>query len=178
MNYKIKLFDDVRYCTDNNAGEIALQMLQDHGYCLDYAAPSIPDDEVGVNIVLVEETGNEDDPYFWPFSVEEVGDKTNSLTIYGYQFVPAYYEWHLIDKNREVVHNMLDPLDDLLYGDERPMSFDGVLAFCTEQINAANEAYAEDKEYHGIKLDWPLTSEQSEEAASVMAHALYDYYFD
>ena len=93
-----------------------------------------------------------------------------------FQFVPAYYEWHLIDNNGNTLHNMVDPLDELFHEDGLPMNLEEVTDMCAEELHAAENAYAEGNDYNGIMLSEGLSAIEEKKAAQVMAQALYNYY--
>lgn len=93
-----------------------------------------------------------------------------------FTFTPAYYEWHLLDSNGKIVHNMVDPGEDMCHEDGTPLSYDEVLSFVSEDLNAAESNYADGKEYNGIMLEDGFTAPQMKAAAKVMARSLYNYY--
>ena len=98
-----------------------------------------------------------------------------------FSLIPAYYEWHLVDKDtHETLHNLDDPSDDLLYhDDETPKSLDEIISFCQEELISADIAYSEDNDYNGIWLCNEKRLDQIEEipaAAKVMGETLYSYY--
>ena len=94
-----------------------------------------------------------------------------------FKFVPAYYEWHLVDKKGNIWHNMLDPGEDLLEEEEaEPMTLENVIDFCSDELTNAQECYNQGKDYNGIRPESSLTAEELKEAANIMGKALYDYY--
>lgn len=94
-----------------------------------------------------------------------------------FKFVPAYYEWHLVDKKDNIWHNMLDPGEDLLCEENtEPMTLEEVIDFCSDELNNAQMCYNEGEDYNGIHPEISLTADELKEAANIMGKALYDYY--
>jgi len=93
-----------------------------------------------------------------------------------FTFTSAYYEWHLLDGNGKIVHNMVDPSENLCHEDGTPLSYKEVLSFVSGDLNAAESNYADGTAYNGIMLEDGFTASQMKAAANVMAHALYNYY--
>ena len=105
-----------------------------------------------------------------------------------YQFVPAYYEWHFIDKRHpeKVLLNWIEPLEDLYddynketgeYEDEPHLmtEFDEVQGECEAFIERGLNLFEEGTgSYFGVNekdfMQLPVC------AAKVMARALYDHY--
>lgn len=101
-----------------------------------------------------------------------------------YQFVPAYYEWHFVDGDGNVLLNWVDPVESLYYewdedGEylDEPKQFttyDEVLCECQAYIETGDMNLEDDDEYHGVsREDW---EQLPENAAEIMAMALYNYY--
>jgi len=103
-----------------------------------------------------------------------------------YSFVPAYYEWHLIDDNGNVLLNMKDPFEMLfdetdesgqLLEQPRPITtLDGVLDVCKDFIEVEKMC---------LESDYPASTSHGnndsifdlpDNAAEIMAKALFDYY--
>ena len=93
-----------------------------------------------------------------------------------FTFTPAYYEWHLLDRNGRIVHNMVDPLEKLFREDGSQMTLEEVTDICAEDLHAAESAYAEGRYYNGIMLFNGLSALDLKKAAEVMARALCNYY--
>lgn len=102
-----------------------------------------------------------------------------------YQFVGAYYEWHFIDTTTgEVLLVMNDPSDDLYISEDQdgntldepePMDYDQVLALCEGHIETAEANYnGGEDEFEGISE--ALFRKLPDNAAEIMAKALYEYY--
>lgn len=102
-----------------------------------------------------------------------------------YQFVPAYYEWHFINKDGKVLLNWVEPAENLYFeydeeGEEldepRLMTdIDEVLMECESYINFGNMAFNEgETHYNGVCKD--DFAELPKNAADIMAQALYNYY--
>lgn len=107
---------------------------------------------------------------------------------HSYDFIPAYHEWHFIDRENpsHVILNWQDPVDSLCYefseetGDiyEEPLqmtTFNEVLNECDAFINNGLMAFENGEEkYQGVpKKDFmqlPLC------ASRIMAQALYKHY--
>lgn len=92
------------------------------------------------------------------------------------RFIPAYYEWHLVDENGKVLYNLVDPwgwgdpLDDC-------KTLQDVIDVMEEDINVEkmnwNCCGGEPESPHNSLVN-PFTLPDN--AAEVMAQALYDYY--
>ena len=97
-----------------------------------------------------------------------------------FSFIPAYYEWHLIDnETHETLHNIIDPADVLYHDDGTPLSLDELTSLFKEDLITADNAYSENREYNGIWLRDEKRLDQVEEipaAAKVIAETLYNYY--
>lgn len=93
-----------------------------------------------------------------------------------YVFVPSYYEWHLLDEEGNILHNMTDPSEAMLREDGTPLSLTELIDYCAADLHAAEWAYSEGKEYNGIMLDNGFTPAEEKTAAEIMAKALYNYY--
>lgn len=92
------------------------------------------------------------------------------------QFVPAYYEWHLVDENGKVLYNLVDP-----WGWDDPFddckTLQDVIDVMKEDINVEEmnwNCYGGEPECPHNSLVDPFTLPDN--AAEVMAQALYDYY--
>lgn len=99
-----------------------------------------------------------------------------------FSFIPAYYEWHLIDnETHETLHNLIDPVDWLYHEDTTPKSLEELRNFFIEDLIAADIAYSENTEYNGIWLCDEKRLDQLEEipaAAKLIADTLYNYYIE
>ena len=93
------------------------------------------------------------------------------------QFVPGYYEWHLTDKNGNVLHNMTDPSDSLFGENGEPLNYDEITDLCASDLLSAEFYYADGKEYNGVFNENGWTAKEIQAASLVMATALYNYYF-
>jgi hypothetical protein len=97
-----------------------------------------------------------------------------------FSFIPAYYEWHLIDnETHETLHNIIDPADALYHDDGTPLSLEELTSWAKEDLITADNAYSENREYNGIWLRDEKRLDQVEEipaAAKVIAETLYNYY--
>ena len=101
-----------------------------------------------------------------------------------YSFVPAYYEWHFIDDNGNVLLNMKDPSDDiyienningqLLDEPVRFTTYDQMLDFCKDFIEV--EKMCLDIEEDSGQGNDERIFDLPDNAAEIMAHALYDFY--
>jgi len=91
-------------------------------------------------------------------------------------FAPAYYEWHLTDERGNLIHVMADPAEETCHEDGTPCTFEEVEDMCANDLECADRTYEEGEGYNGHYLEDPLTEEETEEAANVMATALYNYY--
>lgn len=101
-----------------------------------------------------------------------------------YSFVPAYYEWHFIDDNGNVLLNMKDPFEVLfdetdesgqLLEQPRPITtLDGVLDVCKDFIEV--EKMCLDSEENSGQGNDERIFDLPDNAAEIMAHALYDFY--
>ena len=108
-----------------------------------------------------------------------------------YAFVPAYHEWHLIDKNEpdKVLLSWIDPVDDLYddynketgeYEDEPHLmtDYDEIWAVCNHFVEATRITLFEEEfeDPHGntkeMVYEWP----EDCILIPILAHALYDYY--
>lgn len=104
-------------------------------------------------------------------------------------FRPTYYEWHLTDGNGRVLLCWVDPADSLyIYNDEdgneldepQAMDYEQVLSECEDYIKSGKEffKFADDDDeregFHGVRRrEWDRLPDN---AAEIMARALYDYY--
>lgn len=99
-----------------------------------------------------------------------------------FSFIPAYYEWHLIDnESHETLHNIIDPIDLLYNDDGTHMSLEELTSWVKEDLIAADMAYSENTEYSGIWLCDEKRLDQVKEipaAAKVIADTLYNYYIE
>lgn len=92
-----------------------------------------------------------------------------------FKFIPAYYEWHLIDtETDEVVYVLDDPTEDLYYEDGTPLPEDAIADFLVSDLKNSNDP-ANDECNH-ILVDTPLTPEEIHEAAKLMANTLFSHY--
>ena len=101
-----------------------------------------------------------------------------------YSFVPAYYEWHLVNKDGDILLNMKDPFEMLfdetdesgqLLEQPRPITtLDGVLDVCKEFIEV--EKMCLDIEEDSGQGNDEHIFDLPDNAADIMAQALYDYY--
>lgn len=101
-----------------------------------------------------------------------------------YSFVPAYYEWHFIDKDGNVLLNMKDPSDGIYIGcdtngqllDEpvRFTTYDQMLDFCKDFIEV--EKMCLDNEEESGQGNDERIFDLPDNAAEIMAHALYYFY--
>lgn len=97
-----------------------------------------------------------------------------------FRFVPAYYEWHLLDEENNILHNWPDPVEDLF--DEEtgePLPPEEIKWLCSEYLEMADEQYAQGEECNGILLNelQRLDEQEMDEATNVMFKAIIDYYF-
>ena len=97
-------------------------------------------------------------------------------TTMNFQFVPAYYEWHLTDDNGNILHNMVDPSECLYNEDGTPMDLESVIDFCSQDLHMADWHYYSEQDYNGILLEENLTERQIKVASKIMGEALYNYY--
>lgn len=95
-----------------------------------------------------------------------------------FSFNSAYYEWHLVDEEGNILHNMVEPLENLFNDDGNPLNLEEIVDLCASDLHCANTNYAENKPYNYVLLDNPLTEEEISEASKVMARRLYGYYID
>ena len=92
-----------------------------------------------------------------------------------YYFVPCYYEWHFIceDAPDEVLLNwtMPEENEDLC----KLKSLDEVYSLCEDYIECGRMNFDMGyKDYHGITKE--MFDKLPENAANIMATALYNYY--
>lgn len=97
-----------------------------------------------------------------------------------FRFVPAYYEWHLLDEENNILHNWPDPVEELF--DEEtgePLPPEEIKWLCSEYLEMADEQYAQGEECNGILLNelQRLDEQEMAEASNVIFKALVDYYF-
>lgn len=103
-----------------------------------------------------------------------------------YQFIPAYYEWHFTDGNGKVLANWNDPVESLYkefdnetgepYDDPQLMTDkDEIELECESFIDTGTMLFDEgETEYNGIaRADFERLPQN---AAAIMAEALYNYY--
>ena len=113
--------------------------------------------------------------------------KMNCSISPNFAFVPGYYEWHFIDmkKPKQILLNWVDPGDSLLVyqdGDgndleePQPMTYEQVLDECEDFINVTKSNFdlGEDDYCHNNKKE--LFDKLPNNAAEIMAKALYNYY--
>lgn len=82
-----------------------------------------------------------------------------------FKFVPAYYEWHLVDADtNEVLFAMDDPSDSMWIDEDTPITPEELQYIC-------RTALEEDE-----KVNDTLTAEEIKTAAKVMFDSLYNYY--
>ena len=91
-----------------------------------------------------------------------------------YAFVPAYYEWHLIEKSNpeKVLFNLVDPIEMCYLDNGKPVDFDDLvneLDFATD--DALRVAYEKNDKEQIENL-----SRIGKCHCYLMARALYDYY--
>ena len=96
-----------------------------------------------------------------------------------FYFKPGYYEWHLTDRNGNILHNMVDPAEDLFNEDGEELTIEEVHSLCYQDLQCADNHYECDEDYNGILLNdlERLDEQEIAEAADVMCDALVDYYF-
>ena len=112
----------------------------------------------------------------WSAIQMEKKKKQYELDAQKYRFVPAYYEWHLVDENGKVLYSMPDPFDELFNE-------------CIECETLDDVRGVVDSELDGEKTNWEINYEGTEErhalvpfdklpksTCELMARALYDYY--
>lgn len=93
-----------------------------------------------------------------------------------FYFAPAYYEWHLTDERGNLIHVMADPAEETCHEDGTPCNYDEIKYLCDSDLESADRSYNEGEGYNGHYLEDPLSKEEMEDAAKVMATALYNYY--
>lgn len=95
-----------------------------------------------------------------------------------FKFKPGYYEWHLVDADTgAVLHNMVDPSDDLFHEDGECLTLDEITDLCANDLLCADFAYNDGISYNGILLtDNSLTMHELLSASRLMGKVLYDYY--
>lgn len=99
--------------------------------------------------------------------------------------MPAYYEWHLVNENGDIMLSMSDPLDSLYYEtdidgnllDEPELftSLDEVLDMCREFIEVEKRCIESDFE-ESVNGNDERIFDLPDNAADIMAQALFDYY--
>lgn len=91
-------------------------------------------------------------------------------------FIPAYYEWHLVDENGKILYAMDDPVDCIFTDDFECKTLEDVLMVVDGLLET---------EENNWKIGYDSTSERQclidfadlpDNTAEVMAQALYDYY--
>lgn len=93
-----------------------------------------------------------------------------------YQFVPAYYEWHLVDEKGKVIYNMIDPSEDCYDGNGEPLTLDELRSFIDGDIRCQTEIWEEKDPDYPSKNLLVSPDELPECADEIMTQALYDYY--
>lgn len=101
-----------------------------------------------------------------------------------YSFVPAYYEWHFVDEKGNVLLNMNDPSEDIYIEDDingqlldepvRFTTYDQMLDFCKDFIEV-EKMCLDNEEDSGHGNDERIF-DLPDNAAEIMAKALFDYY--
>lgn len=97
-----------------------------------------------------------------------------------FRFIPAYYEWHLLDEENNILHNWPDPVEELFDAETgEPIPPEEIKWLCREYLEMADEQYAQGEDYNGILLNelQRLDEQEIAEASNVMFKALVDYYF-
>lgn len=97
-----------------------------------------------------------------------------TINVDNLRFVPAYYEWHLIDVTNpeKVLFNVVDPVEELFDEDGNAYSLEELEHFCSSWM-VGEEHEAENER------DWSRLEELQSippRADRVMAEALYNYY--
>ena len=97
-----------------------------------------------------------------------------------YAFVPAYYEWHLIDTNEpeKVLLNWKDPIEDLFEESHPVKTYDDVWGVCNHFVEATRVTLFEEEfdDPHGNTKEMFNDLPEDSVFIPIMAHALYDYY--
>lgn len=106
----------------------------------------------------------------------EAKEKQYELDSRKYRFVPAYYEWHLVDENGKILYSMPDPTDELFNEQIKCETLDDVRGVVEGELD-------------GEKANWSMNYEDTDEkhalipfdelpksTCEIMARALYDYY--
>lgn len=92
-------------------------------------------------------------------------------------FIPAYYEWHLVDENGKVLYNLVDPGEDCYEEDgETPLTKDEIKCWIDFDIQCELDRYADNAPDYPNQNLLVQPDELPDNAADVMAQALYDYY--
>ena len=90
-----------------------------------------------------------------------------------YKFVPAYYEWHLVDEEGTVLLNMNDPAEEMAlcktYDDVKTEVEDFIVATKQEF-----DCWPDEKTIDGNTPE--MFDKLPSNAVEIMAQALYDYY--
>ena len=105
-----------------------------------------------------------------------------------YRFIPAYYEWHLVDDKGKVILCMEDPIEDLMNycddegndyppGEEKMMTtIDEVKDMCEDFISSIQRCFEDNP---GKSVDGnteKMFSKLPKNAADIMAEALFYAY--
>ena len=97
------------------------------------------------------------------------------MTTKNLQFVPAYYEWHLTDKNGNM-HCMADPADEMFQENGDALTLAEVVEFCEHDLIWADGLYRDGEEYNGVYIEEGFTPKEIAKFSDIMATALYNYY--
>lgn len=103
-----------------------------------------------------------------------------------YQFVPAYYEWHLVNKDGDILLSMEDPEESLCYETDtngqlldEPEPFttlEEVHDFCKDFIETEKMCVESEPQKETVHGNDEHIFDLPDNAADIMAQALYDYY--
>lgn len=93
-------------------------------------------------------------------------------------FIPAYYEWHLVDLNGRVLFNLVDPCEYCFKDDGRtPLTKDEIKSCIDDYIQYEFDRYAcGDQELCPNLALLVKPDELPDNASEIMAQSLYDYY--
>lgn len=103
-----------------------------------------------------------------------------------YQFVPAYYEWHLVNKDGDILLSMEDPEESLCYETDtngqlldEPEPFttlEEVHDFCKDFIETEKMCVESEPQKETVHGNDERIFDLPNNAADIMAQALFDYY--
>lgn len=176
------------YCTFNmpNDGKYRSVSINGGAYTIDAIrmqpkGHNINDESRQIIVISngLEYTANE------PEALAEILETLAEITFEDYTFAPAYYEWHFCDFEGRVLLNWVDPGENFwIYEDEdgnelaepRPMTYDEVLEECRDYIRGGDFAFERDDEEEFAGVSRELWAELPENAAEIMAKAIYYYY--